>query len=161
MRRTVRTSDADRASKISLLNEARRLCTGYSVLTVCMPDMFNAPNATDLAALMVEKPDSARAVPLEFVDAMILRAVEDEQLYDFIAPVIANLSTRMRSITMVDSYQQYYRALQTLVAHKPVATLLTEMPEFLPEDVSATGIELYTILGPFFRLSPVEVGIRF
>ncbi|KAK7203331.1 ubiquitin elongating factor core-domain-containing protein [Myxozyma melibiosi] len=159
VRRTIRSSDPDRAQKNSLLNEARRLCTGYAVLTVCMPEMFNSSDETDLAAFMVEKPDSSRAVPIEFIDAMILRATEDEQLAEFITPVITNLSIRMRTITMSDSYQPYFRALQALVMHKSVAALITEMPQFLPTDVTAVTIELYTILGPFLRISPVEAKV--
>ncbi|KAK9316989.1 ubiquitin elongating factor core-domain-containing protein [Lipomyces starkeyi] len=156
VRRTIRGTDPDKTKKNSVLNEARRLCSGYAVLAVSMPEMFNSEAPLDLVSLLLEKPDSPNAVPLEFLGSMIQRSVEDETIEDFIAPVLEKLSVGLRALTMADSYQQYFRAIQALVVHKPVATVLASMPTFLPSDVTAVTIELSTVLGPFFRISPVD-----
>ncbi|KAK9356525.1 ubiquitin elongating factor core-domain-containing protein [Lipomyces doorenjongii] len=159
IRRTIRGTDPDKTKKNSVLSEARRLCSGYAVLAVSMPEMFNSEAPVDLVSLLLEKPDSPKAVPLEFLGSLIQRSVEDETIEDFIAPVLEKLSVGLRVLTMADSYQQYFRAIQALVVHKPVATVLASMPTFLPSDVTAVTIELSTVLGPFFRISPVDAKV--
>ncbi|KAK9240563.1 ubiquitin elongating factor core-domain-containing protein [Lipomyces kononenkoae] len=158
-RRTIRGTDPDKTNKNSALTEARRLCSGYAVLAVSMPEMFNSEISVDLVSLLLEKADSPKAVPLEFLASMIQRSVDDETIEDFIAPVLQNLSVRLRGLTMADNYQPYFRAIQALVVHKPVATVLASMPTFLPPDVTAVTIELSTVLGPFFRISPVDAKV--
>ncbi|KAK9322484.1 ubiquitin elongating factor core-domain-containing protein [Lipomyces orientalis] len=159
IRRTIRGTDPDKVKKNSVVSEGRRLCSGYAVLAVSMPEMFNSESPVDLVSLLLENPDSPRAVPLEFLASMIQRSVEDETIGDFIAPVLEKLSAGLRAMTMADSYQPYFRAIQALVVHKPVATVLASMPTFLPPDVTAVTIELYTVLGPFFRMSPVDAKV--
>ncbi|KAK9466349.1 ubiquitin elongating factor core-domain-containing protein [Lipomyces arxii] len=156
VRRTIRATDPDRSKKNAVLTEARRLCSGYSVLAVSIPDMFGMEQGVDLAELLLEKPDTPKAIPAEFVATMIQRAVEDETLEDFIIPVLDKLSAGLRTMTMASNYQPYFRVMRMLISLKPVAAALAAMPSFLPPDVTAVTIELNTVLGPFFKISPVD-----
>lgn len=47
-----------------------------------------------------------------------------------------------------------------IVSSKELAILLIESPSFLPSDIAAHTIESHTLLGPFFKLSPLQVRTR-
>lgn len=44
-----------------------------------------------------------------------------------------------------------------IVSNKPLARLLINSPQFLPTDVQAHTIETTSLLGPYFKLSPLQV----
>ncbi|KAK9476479.1 ubiquitin elongating factor core-domain-containing protein [Lipomyces japonicus] len=156
IRRTLRIADPLYQRKTATITEAKRLCSGYAVLTVTMPFMFaHTPANPDLARRLLQKPDSSSAVPPEFVDDMITRAAEDETLHEFISPIVIELSSGLARLSMVDNYQSYFAALQQLVAHKPVAQIIAEFPNFVIVDQPVPQLEERTILGPFFAISPV------
>ncbi|KAK9457598.1 ubiquitin elongating factor core-domain-containing protein [Dipodascopsis uninucleata] len=156
VRRSLRSTDLDNSKKMSIINQARRLCSSYAVLCVTMPDMFGLDKAVDFVGLLLIRQDSPNAIPVEFLDLMIVRATEDETITDFIGPVLEQLSFRLKSMTMVDNYLPYLQLLQSLVVHKPVVNVLTSLPSFIPENITAPLLESATILGPFLRLSPVD-----
>ncbi|KAK9472807.1 ubiquitin elongating factor core-domain-containing protein [Dipodascopsis tothii] len=158
-RRAIRYGDPLGPRKQAVLAEAKRLCCAYSVLAVTVPDMFGAEAGVDLAARLVARPDSAAGVPEEYVTDVVAWAIEDDTVADLVGPVLETLGARLRTMTMTDDYQAYFRALQALVAHKPVAALLADLPGFLPEGVTAAELELRTVLGPFFRISPVDTTV--
>ncbi|KAK9449910.1 ubiquitin elongating factor core-domain-containing protein [Limtongia smithiae] len=157
--RTVRSSDPKRDQKLAVLADARRLSIGYAVLAISTPDMCGIEFPIDLSEFLIEKEDSLRFVPAEFLKAMILRAAEDETLSELITPTLENLSTKLRALTMADSYQPYFRAMRSLVEFKEVSKLFTTMPLFLPQGIAASNIEMFTLLGPFLRISPVDTKV--
>lgn len=46
--------------------------------------------------------------------------------------------------------------MRNLVRYPPIVELLVHSPHFLPPETTATSIENETILGPFFRISPLQ-----
>jgi len=44
-----------------------------------------------------------------------------------------------------------------IVGNKSLASLLIKSPVFLPPDIEAQTMETGTLLGPYFRLSPLQV----
>ncbi|KAJ3382168.1 hypothetical protein HDU84_004581 [Entophlyctis sp. JEL0112] len=102
--------------------------------------------------LLVDSYSAEEALPAEFLKEFIAR-FQDDGLVEFFGPVINSVSAAMRlkDITMND-FATPIRVLTTLVAHKPVATVLINMPNFMPNIPGNQPrlYELLTILGPFF-----------
>ena len=48
------------------------------------------------------------------------------------------------------------KALRNLVRYPPVANAIVQSPLFLPNNVPAATIEVETLLGPFFQISPLQ-----
>jgi ubiquitin conjugation factor E4 B len=57
---------------------------------------------------------------------------------------------------MNSDYKPYMLALRSLIRFAPLVTALVQSETFLPADIEAQDIETRTLLGPFFRLSPMQ-----
>ena len=61
----------------------------------------------------------------------------------------------MRTTTLLDSNTaaSLLRTVAELCRHKQSAAVLVAMPDFLPEKQSAKDIEIWSMLGPYLRLT--------
>jgi ubiquitin conjugation factor E4 B len=108
----------------------------------------------------------------EFLKEFERRCKEDESAQEAMADAIRDLRNRLAKITMNDDYKPYMlvstsiillfliltemKTLRNLVRYAGFVELLVQSPSFLPPDISAAAIETETILGPFFRISPLQ-----
>lgn len=72
-----------------------------------------------------------------------------------ITKAVAGMSLQLSSMTMSDNYKPHINALKGLCQFKPIATAIALDPLFQMA-TSAPGIEKHTLLGPFFRISPLQ-----
>jgi ubiquitin conjugation factor E4 B len=98
---------------------------------------------------------------------------EDESAQEAVLGAVEDLSRQLAGMTMNDHYQPYVlvsitatcnqhafanlqKALRNLVRYPPLVNLIVQSSLFLPPDVPAALIEVETLLGPFFQMSPLQ-----
>ncbi|MCJ1389352.1 hypothetical protein MMC18_002208 [Xylographa bjoerkii] len=144
--------------KQGVVREARRLCMSYCIWAITMPDMFGrepSPSSQLTSHLLIDQEDD-RGVCHEFLTEMILRFPEDESAEAAMSTAMEDLSRELASRSMNDDYKPYVLALRTLVRYPALVNLIVQSPWFLPPEITAFTIETDTILGPFFRISPLQ-----
>jgi ubiquitin conjugation factor E4 B len=57
---------------------------------------------------------------------------------------------------MVDDYQFFLRGFRNLMRFPKIVDAVTQSQMWIPEAIEAQDIEKNTLLGPFFRLSPIQ-----
>jgi len=152
-------------SKHDALLETRRLCMSYFVLAVTMPEMFLQDDSMAVSNPLVDHlladPECETGICTSFLEASISRM--DEEDGDMIKEVLVGaaeeLSQRLALTDMLGEHTNYVRGLRNLLRFKKIAAVITESPMFLPEDVEPQDIETRTLLGPFFRLSPMQTSV--
>ncbi|KAI9048700.1 hypothetical protein LZ554_007531 [Drepanopeziza brunnea f. sp. 'monogermtubi'] len=145
-------------AKDALLKEAKRLCMSNCVFAVEMPELYGRePNpATDSLTpyLLLEGGEDNGICP-DFLSEVVSRFDEDETVKPMITKAIAGMSLQLSNMNMNDNYKPYINALKNLCQFKPIAIAITQDPLFQMA-TSAPGIEKHTVLGPFFRISPLQ-----
>ncbi|KAI5300667.1 hypothetical protein KEM55_005890 [Ascosphaera atra] len=128
--------------KIQVLSEAQRLCLSYCIFGITMPEMFGSPEAEPAKILkehlMLDFNDEM-SLDTEFLHASISRADEDDTI----------LSTYVEAIELVSESTS-----RMSLDHDSAA--ITEARSFIIPSLPPKMIEWETLLGPFFRLSPME-----
>ena len=148
-------------AKLGLLREARRLCMSYCVFAVTMPEMFgeNVPTSNPLVDHLLADPECDTGICSDFLQEASNRFEEDDSIKDAIVGAAEELSRQLAGKTMVDDYQFYLRGLRNLMRFPKVVDAITESPSWIPWGVDAPNIEKSTLLGPFFRLSPIQTEV--
>jgi ubiquitin conjugation factor E4 B len=144
--------------KLEILKEARRMCMSYCVFAVTMPEMFgdDVPVTNALVEHLLADPDSDIGICTDFLTEASMRFEEDDSIKDTIVNAAEELSTQLAQRDMLADYQNYVRALRNLLRFPKIVDAVTQSPMWAPPDVEAQDIERRTILGPFFRLSPMQ-----
>ncbi|KAA6410505.1 MAG: ubiquitin conjugation factor E4 [Lasallia pustulata] len=148
--------DPDR--KYSIIKEAKRLCMSYCIFAVTMPDMFGRePSATNPLTphLLVEQEDD-RGLCHDFFTEAISRFSDDDTAKEALVGAIENLSRQLAKMSMNDSYKPYVLAFRTVVRYPALVTALVQSPFFLPSNIPPGTLEVATLLGPFFQISPLQ-----
>lgn len=158
--RTVRSGDTINP-KYTVLQEARRLCMSYCIFAITMPEMFGQENAPDnaLARLLLEEPESDTGLCTDFLSEAVSRFEEDESIKDALVTAAEQISAGLAVMTMNDHYRPYITGMRNLIRFPKIAEAITQSPKFLGENLPPQAIELFTTLGPFFRLSPLQVDV--
>jgi ubiquitin conjugation factor E4 B len=92
---------------------------------------------------------------LDFYKEAIAKFDDDDALPELFNDTMIRLSSKLSKMSMEDDYKPYVQALQTYARFPILITNLAKHPTFHMAQ-SAPGIERYTLLGPFFRLSPLQ-----
>ncbi|KAF2184279.1 hypothetical protein K469DRAFT_633596 [Zopfia rhizophila CBS 207.26] len=144
--------------KYGILKEARRLCFSYCIFAVTIPDMFgeDTPAINLLAEQLLADSDSDRGICHDFLNEAVSRFNEDESVKDVLVGAMEQLSRQLAKLSMNDDYKPYILAMRNFVRYQPLLVALTQSSLFLPSNISAQHIETRTLLGPFFRLSPMQ-----
>lgn len=148
-------------SKYNIVKEARRLCMSYCIFAVTMPEMFGLePSEKNaLAEHLLCDPEHDNGVCHEFLQEAVSRFPEDESIKDALVGAIEQLSRDLSKMTMNENYKPYIMALRNFVRFTPLVDALTLSPLFTPEMIEAPQIETDTLLGPFFRISPLTADV--
>lgn len=155
--RSTRYSD-DNDPKHDILKEARRLCMSYCVFAITMPEMFgeDVPTTNALVDHLLLEPESDFGICTDFLTQASVLIDEDESIRDAIMGAAEQLSGQLAEIDLRGDYDPYVRALRSLFRFPKLIDAITQSSLWAPSNVEAQNIEKKTILGPFFRLSPMQ-----
>ena len=155
--RNMRSTDSENVRYETLL-EARRLCMSYCVFAATMPEMFDASPTFEnpLTKHLLAGPESNTGIDPEFLAEASSRFEEDETIKDALVGAVEQLSRDLSKLSMNDDFKPHITALRNVVRYPKIIAAVTESPSFLSNNLPAQHIEVATLLGPFFRLSPVQ-----
>jgi ubiquitin conjugation factor E4 B len=144
--------------KFDIIRELRRICFNYTIFAATMPDMFGeeAPLENALTDRLLLGPDDDRGICFDFLQEACLRAEDDDTAKEALVSAVEDLSRRLARVSMNSDYRPYMLALRSLIRFPPLVTALVQSETFLPVGIEAQSIETQTLLGPFFRLSPMQ-----
>jgi ubiquitin conjugation factor E4 B len=148
--------------KYGVLKEARRICFNYCIFAATMPDMFGdetQPDTHPLAEHLLCDPESEKGLCHDFLNEAVSRFNDEENGEDIkytLVTAMENLSQQLAKKSMNDDYKPYILAMRNFVRYPALLAALAESPLFLPADLEPQQLETQTLLGPFFRLSPMQ-----
>ena len=144
--------------KQDILKETRRLCMSYCIFAVTMPEMFseNVATSNPLVDHLLADPDNDNGICSDFLTEASSRFEEDESIKEVIVGAAEEMSRQLSEKNMLGEYQYYIRGLRNLMRFPKIVDAITKSPMWIPEDTEPQDIETKTILGPFFRLSPMQ-----
>lgn len=105
-------------------------------------------------------PDTLNPSDVEtFLQELVTRFEPDNEIGDILGPVVRHLLFhqslwRAEGLGGGDaSWRGVVSGLEALVSIKPIAIMITRMPEWIPASATAATFEKVTLLGPLCRLS--------
>lgn len=147
--------------KHEILKETRRLCMSYCIFAVTMPEMFGEGvlASNPLVDHLLADPDNDNGICSDFLTEASSRFDEDESIKEAIVGAAEELSRQLSEKNMLGDYQYYIRGLRNLLRFPKIVDALTKSPMWIPEGTEPQDIETKTLLGPFFRLSPMQLDV--
>jgi ubiquitin conjugation factor E4 B len=145
--------------KHAILKEARRLCFSYCIFAATIPDMFGEDIPlvrNSLAEHLLVDPENDRGLCHEFLSEAVSRFDEDESVKEVLVGAMEEISRKLAKMSMNDDFKPYVLAMRTFVRYPPLLVALSESSRFLPPNIEPQQIETKSLLGPFFRLSPMQ-----
>ncbi|GKZ85214.1 hypothetical protein AnigIFM56816_010980 [Aspergillus niger] len=146
--------------KFSAICEARRICLSYCIFAITMPEMFGLEPAekSPLKPYLLLDPEDDKGVDFEFIGEAVKRFDEDESLKPAFITAVEEMSQELAAMTINDDYKPYMTALRNLVRHAVIAAAITES-EIFNASRDPASFEKSTLLGPWFRLSPLQSSV--
>ncbi|KAG5929825.1 hypothetical protein E4U42_004345 [Claviceps africana] len=141
-----------------VIEEAKRLCMSNCLFALTMPALYGRdpkPQHDSLAPYLLKGIQDDGGLCFDFIREAIKRFDEDEAFPALFNEAMVRLSSQLSSLSLGDDYKPYVQALLTYTRFPILITNLAEHPCFNMAQ-SAPGIERHTILGPFFRISPLQ-----
>ncbi|KAF7542311.1 hypothetical protein G7Z17_g11690 [Cylindrodendrum hubeiense] len=138
--------------------EAKRLCMSSCLFALTMPDLYGRepnPKHDTLMPYLLKGIQNDEGLCFDFIREAIKRFDEDEAFPGIFSNAMVQISAKLGSLSMDDDYKPYLQALMTYTRFPPLIVNLAKHPCFKMAQ-SASGIEKHTILGPFFRISPLQ-----
>ncbi|KAI0390002.1 ubiquitin fusion degradation protein 2 [Xylariaceae sp. FL0594] len=167
--RAIRASRRPSPAKEAVLLEAKRLCMSNCIFALTMPDYFGRdpnPDHDSLVSYLLRNHDNEDGLCLDFYNEAVSRMDEDETIAPLFTEAMVIMSKRVAKMTMNDDYKPYINCLVTFSRFAPLLDALARHPSFLVQpSANATREELAratedkTILGPFFRISPLQAAV--
>jgi ubiquitin conjugation factor E4 B len=144
--------------KYEIVRELRRICFNYTIFAATMPDMFGeeAPSENALTDRLLLGPEDDQGICFDFLQEACNRAEDDDTAKEALVAAVENLNQRLAKMSMNSDYKPYMLALRSVIRFPPLVTALAQSEMFLPANIEAQNIEVSTLLGPFFRLSPMQ-----
>ena len=161
-KRLVRSGKAmkDKPDRLEVLQEARRLCISWCIFAITTPEIFNLDRngISDLADHLLCDPENDRGICHDFLQEVVLRFEDDPSIKEAFTGAVQVLSQRLAGMSMDSAYQTYVAALRRLTMYEQLIYAITEADNFCPQ-IEPAQIEVGTLLGPFFQLSPLQADI--
>ncbi|OAA44088.1 ubiquitin conjugation factor E4 [Beauveria brongniartii RCEF 3172] len=146
------------STRQQLHEEAKRLCMSNCLFAITMPDLYGRsanPNHDTIAPQLLRGPTDENGICLDFISEAIKRFDEDDAIPDVFNDAMVRISSQLALSSMNDNYKPHVQALLLYTRFPILITNLSKHATFnMPQ--SAAGIEKHTLLGPFFRLSPLQ-----
>lgn len=157
--RSLKNGQPDPA-KMHVVNEARRLCMSYSIFVVTIPEMFeNQQQSTSFMPHLLAEQDVENALDHDWLQEAASRVGDDQELKDKLVEAAEQMSQELATKSMNDDYRPYIQGLSRLLRFQPLVVAIAESPHFHNPNVPAQDLEKNTLLGPFFRLSPMQAEV--
>ncbi|KAF2720810.1 hypothetical protein K431DRAFT_225608 [Polychaeton citri CBS 116435] len=158
--RQARYAGAEQARQ-DVLGETKRLCVSYCIFAVTMPEMFgeNVPSGNPLVDHLLLEPECDTGICTDFLTEASSRFEEDESIKEAFVGAVELLSTQLSSKSLLSDYQGYVRAMRSLVRFPKIIDALTQSPNWLSDGLQPQELETNTLLGPYFRLSPMQLDV--
>ncbi|KAF4470967.1 ubiquitin conjugation factor E4 B [Fusarium albosuccineum] len=138
--------------------EAKRLCMSSCLFALTMPDLYGRepnPKHDTLMPFLLKGVQDDGGLCFNFIQEAIKRFDDDEAFPNLFSDAMVQISTKLGTMSMDEDYKPYIQALLTYTRFPPLIANLAKHPCFNMAQ-SAAGIERHTILGPFFRISPLQ-----
>ncbi|CAK7224916.1 Ubiquitin conjugation factor E4 [Sporothrix curviconia] len=151
--------------RVAVLQEVKRLCMSNIVFALTMPEYFGRdanPQHDTLMPYLLRgvRPDDPQSLDMDFLTEAIARFDDDDDqlLQGVFAKSMVDISAKLATMSMDDGYTPYIDAMLTYTRFKPLLVAVANHPSFQMAQ-SAPNIERFTILGPFFRISPLQADV--
>ncbi|KAK4133192.1 hypothetical protein BT67DRAFT_443117 [Trichocladium antarcticum] len=144
--------------KQALLREARRLCFSNCIFALTMPELFSRepnPAHDTLVPYLLREVETEQGLCMDFFGEAVARLEDDDTIMPLFTKAMVDISSKLSTLSMNDDYKPYVKALLTYSRFPPLLNALAELPCFQMAQ-SAPAIEKNTLLGPFFRISPLQ-----
>lgn len=143
--------------RLEVLDNVKALLVSYSGLVIQIPDMFpqhygQALGPQQLVSRLKALPDSAQGLPSEYLQELIAR-FNGDGLDMILGPAITAISSELNAQNILGECKTNIQAFAYLCDNKAIATMITHLEEFNPDNVTAKNMEQVSLLGPLFRLS--------
>ncbi|KAK8134385.1 hypothetical protein PG984_006397 [Apiospora sp. TS-2023a] len=152
--------------KQAVLDEARRLCVSNCIFALTMPELFGREpnhNHDSLVPYLLRNAEVEDGICLDFFNEAVERMKDDDSVAPIFADAMVELSQKLATKTMNEDYKTYVNILVTYARYPALLQALAEHPRFLVQNTAgmtkeqqAVATETQTILGPFFRISPLQ-----
>lgn len=145
----------------AILQEARRLCMSWCIFAITTPEIFglDTDGPKELADRLLTDPDEDTGLCHDFLSELSSRVVDDDSIKDAFISAVEELSRRLAQLSMNNDYRSYTSVLRRLVSFKPFARAITDSPTFGGRDIPAAELEVNTLLGPYFQISPLQAEV--
>ncbi|KAI1330760.1 ubiquitin elongating factor core-domain-containing protein [Xylariaceae sp. FL0255] len=153
----------------AVLAEAKRLCMSNCIFALSMPEYFSRepnPDHDSLVPYLLRNHDNEDGICLDFFTEAISRFNEDDTVAPIFTDAMVILSYKLSTMTMNDDYKPYINCLVTYSRFPVLLDAIARHPRFqvitTPEttkEQTAVATETSTILGPFFRISPLQTEV--
>ncbi|KAI0181688.1 ubiquitin conjugation factor E4 [Hypoxylon sp. FL1284] len=155
--------------KAAVLSEAKRLCMSNCIFALTMPEYFGRdpnPSHDTLVPYLLRNHDNEDGICLDFFTEAVSRLPDDDSIAGIFTEAMVTMSDTLATMTMNDDYKPYINCLLTFARFSPLLVALAEHPRFLVKPTAdmtkeqlAVSSETQTILGPFFRISPLQAEV--
>ncbi|KAI1453518.1 ubiquitin conjugation factor E4 [Annulohypoxylon moriforme] len=155
--------------KEAVVNEAKRLCMSNCIFALTMPEYFSRepnPNHDTLVPYLLRHHDNEDGICMDFFAEATSRIAEDDTVASIFIDAMVAMSTKLATMTMNDDYKPYINCLVTYSKFPSLLNALVQHPRFLvtttegmSKEQIALSSENQTIIGPFFRISPLQTEV--
>lgn len=147
--------------KWQVIQEAKRLCMSWCILSITEPGAFGTEydGTIKLAEHLLVDQEDDRGVCHEFLTEAASRFEEDSSIKDAFVSAAEELSRQLAKKSMDSDYRSYVAVLRNLIRYKPIAQAITQSSMFCDEEVPAAELEVKTLLGPYFQISPLQAEV--
>jgi ubiquitin conjugation factor E4 B len=144
-----------------IVQEARRLCMSWCIFAITTPEIFGKEydGTKRLAEHLILDPEDDRGVCHDFLTEVVSRFEEDESIKTAIVAAVEELSHQLARKSLDSDYRSYTSALRNLIRYKPIAIAITNSPMFCDATIPAAQLEVDTLLGPYFQISPLQADV--
>ncbi|KAL8243827.1 hypothetical protein R6Q59_010085 [Mikania micrantha] len=145
----------------TIAQEAKRLCLSWCIFAVTTPDIFGADydGTKALADHLLVDPDEDRGICHDFLTDVVTRFEDDDSIKQAFIGAVEELSSRLARLTMDSDYRNHISAMRHLIRYKQIAAAITESSKFCDTSIPPATLEVETLLGPFFQLSPLQAQV--
>ncbi|KAJ6264294.1 Ubiquitin conjugation factor [Drechslerella dactyloides] len=146
-----------RSIDLSISVTSSGICVDFCGHALVELDIFDSSSKPfDLAGDLLKSSDLGPSISPELLRDLSETFQTNKELEQVFLDAFKEMSVRLRDVELVDDYQTYTNALYRIVTIKPMAILFTTSPIFLPQGLRPPDLEVETLLGPYFRLSPLQ-----
>ncbi len=144
-----------------IVQEARRLSMSWCMFAITTPEVFGleTDGQKELADHLLLDPEDDTGMCHDFLSELSSRFSDDVSIKEAFIGAVEDLSRRLATLTMDSEHRSYTSLLRNLVRYKPLAVAITESPMFVDRNILAAELEVKTLLGPYFQISPLQAEV--